>query len=83
MVYRVRHVHGHELAYIQTRGPFDLLMLQDLPKDTFVPEAELNWNSTECVQPANIQRIARRCLHQLPGGVRLRMVDSSLESLLK
>ncbi len=83
MAHRVRHVHDHELAYVQAHGPFDLLIVQDLPNDTSVRGAELNWDRTECVQPANIRRMTQKCLHQLPGAVRLRMVQSSLESLFK
>jgi len=83
VAYNIRHVNEHEPAYDEAHGPFDLLTMQDTRTDTFVPPTHVNWDPRDCVQPANVARIPRRCLHRLPGNVRLKLVDSSLESLLK
>jgi hypothetical protein len=71
------------VAYIEAHGPFDLLIVQELPKDIFMPGAQLSFDYKDCVQPASVQRIPRRCLHQLPGNISLRMVKSSLEAVLR
>ena len=81
--YRVRHVHEHEIAYIEANDPFDLLVIQDFPNDIFLPGAQLNFDCRDCVQPANVKRVPRRYLHQLPGYVSLRMVESSLKAVLR
>jgi hypothetical protein len=81
--HRIRHVHEHEVAYVEAHGPFDLLIVQELPKDTFIPGAQLSFDYRDCVQPASLQRIPRRCLHQLPGNIILKMVESSLEAVLR
>jgi hypothetical protein len=81
--HRIRHVHEHEVAYIEAHGVCDLLIVQDLPKDTFMPGAQLNFDHRECVQPASVIRIPWKHLHQLPGDISLRMTDRSLEAVLK
>jgi hypothetical protein len=79
----VRFVREHELASIETHGPFDLLIIQELPKDTYMPGAQFSFEYRDCVQPASLQRIPRRYLHQLPGNIALRMVESSLQAVLR
>ena len=81
--HRVRHVHEHEVAYTEANGPFDLLIVQELPKGSSMPAAQLKFDHKDCVQPASVQRIPQRCLHQLPGHISLSMVESSLEALLR
>ena len=81
--HNVRHVHVHEVAYIEANGPFDLLIVQDLPKSILMPGCHLNFDYRDCVQPASVQRIPWRCLHRLPGDVSLSMVESSLEAVLR
>lgn len=81
--HRVRHVYKHQLGYIEAQDPFELLVVQDLPKDTFVPAAQLSFDHKDCVQPASVRRIPGRRLHELPGNINLRMVESSLEAVLR
>ena len=79
----VRHVHVYEVAYIEANRPFDLLIVQNLPKSIFMPGCHLNFDYKDCVQPASVQRIPRRCLHRLPGDISLSIVESSLEVVLR
>ena len=71
------------MAYIEAHGVCDLLIVQDLPKDIFMPGARLNFDYRECVQPASVIRTPWKHLHQLPGDISLRMTDQSLEAVLK
>jgi hypothetical protein len=71
------------VAYIEAYGPFDLLIVQVLPKGIFMASAPFSFDYKDCVQPASVRRIPRRFLHQLPGNISLRMVESSLEAVLR
>ena len=51
--------------------------------ERLIANMQFTWDARECVQPANVRRIPQRCLHQLLGGVDLRLTDPSLENLLK
>jgi len=81
--YRIRHVHERDVAYFEASCPFDLLVVQEPPKGIFLPLAQFNFDYRDCVQPASVRRIPRRCLHQLPGNVTLSMVEPSLNAVLR
>jgi hypothetical protein len=48
-----------------------------------MPGAQFSFEYRDCVQPAGLRRIPRRYLHQLPGNIILRMVESSLHAVLR
>ena len=48
-----------------------------------MPGTQFSFGHADCVQPANLRRVPRRYLHQLPGNIALRMIDSSLQVVLR